>query len=300
MVRIPVVCSVLVCASSAMAAGINYVEQWDAYGLGESDATYNAIWQLDTNVNPSYPAVSNAKKFSGTNSIEVLQQNRGIDNNLTDGIGPNEMLPGQFVTGVGSPGDATDLDLGIYLHQSHAASRQNTSQYVEISMNGMHAPDPSNFASYGLSAPTDPLPNPIPVLAFGKLNGLWTGANGDGQKNTLFFFNGRQWINTFLGIGTNTNGFNRAWLHIGSSTVDAELSAVGSNGSGGTNGGIAREYLGGFNTISYRYFNAGQSISGTSATDDIWLSNGVIVPEPASLLLLFSAAVPLAVRRRRA
>ncbi len=289
-------CVVLFGAGIASGAGINYHENWDSYAAGETDPTYTSIWNNDDNVSPSYPEVWVTKSFSAPNSLGVLQQNRGIDNSLVDGIGPGEMSAGQTVNGQGLPTDATGLDLGVYIHNSAGGSRQNTSQYVEISLGGVHAPDPSNFASYGLAGALDPLPAPIPVLAIGKLNGLWSTGDGTttGQRNTIYFFNGQQWINTFMAMGAATNGFNRVWAYIGESLVDSEVQGAGS----GANAGIARAYLGGFDTISYRYFNGGQSISGTAATDDLWLSGGVIVPEPAALILLLTTPLFLRSRKR--
>ncbi len=299
---------------SALATPISYHEHWDSYGIGLADPTYNTVWTPDASVNTGYIQIWNTNTFVAPNSLLIDARNRALDNSLVDGVsnvgilgpgdpdagGPlrapegNEMNPGERVLPAGDLGDPQNMSLGLYHYMANTAMRRHIAVYTEVGFGSAHAP-------WGANA-LDPLGAPIPVLAVGKLNSTFTDSIGGNADNVgIYFFNGQQWIRTALGSGT---GYNRYWAdvyyNLGLGKWQARIREANSGQSGiyDLATGFNPQALG-FNAVSFRELNSGKSWSGNSAVDDVYLTGGRVLPEPAALALLGLGVLPLLLRRRR-
>lgn len=289
-------------ASNALATGISYHETWDNYATGLVDPTYNAVWTPDATISPgAWNTISTSNPFTPPNSLLLESRNRGLNNSLVDGVDNTgiggvgvEMSAGERVVPNGELGDAENLSLGYYHRMATTAMRRFIATYAEMSSGDVHAP-------VGALA-LDPLANPIPVLAVGKLNSLFTDSGGGNAENVgIYFFNGQQWVRTALGTGT---GYNRYWARIFRDGNDLNWYAQIREDNSGQSGiyplaaGLDPQALG-FDMVSWRQYNSGSSWSGTSVADDIWLSGGRVVPEPATAAMLVLGGLGLLAGRRR-
>ncbi|UCD30094.1 MAG: hypothetical protein JSV03_06375 [Planctomycetota bacterium] len=290
MKKILIVMGVLTFASSAMAAGIYYHEHWDSYDDSDwsvwppwHDPTYTAVWTPDATVNPGWPRIWNFtdRYYTIPNAILIDSRNRAIDNDLADGITNGtsdgaELKPGQSVFPGGDLDNSRNLSLGYYLLYKNKKMRKFAASYVEISSGGLHAP-------WGAGA-LDPLPNPIPVVAIGSLNGLFTGTGINGENVAVYFFDGQQWVRTSPGT---TSGWNRMWAQIyydsGDSTWKARI-REDKQGLVGTYNLAFDPSILGFDTISWRDINSGSQWSGDCTGDDVYLVGGYkIVTAPLDI-----------------
>ena len=136
------------------------------------------------------------------------------------------------------------------------------SGFVEVSLDGAHAPMSSGTAA--------------DVLAFGFPMGT-----------NLMVFDGLNWIDSGLDFAADLK-WTITRLHVYDTYAIAEANGVFS-------GPIALEYTGSFNTISVR----NEYNDGTWRTiDDVWVANGMLVPEPSTMVLLGFAGLLLSRRRR--
>jgi hypothetical protein len=209
-------------SAPVLAGPLNYHENWDVYATGLADPTYNAVWEPEVTVNPEWNTISTIQPFTAPNTLLLESRNRALDNDLTDGIDNtgiggvgNEMGADERVYAAGDLGDPENLSLGYYHRMASAAMRRRIATYAEASSGDVHAPWGANSL--------DPLVAPIPVIAVGKLNGLFTSSGGGNADNVgAYFFNGQQWVRSAIGTGT---GYNRYWLRVFYNSTDGKWQA---------------------------------------------------------------------------
>jgi hypothetical protein len=295
--------SVCLVAPVLMGASINYRENWDSYATGRTDPVYTQVWTCD--VPTDYPDIGTGNPSTPPNAIQLALKDRTLTNDLTDGItngtaAGTEMGAGQVVKPGQAPlGDPTNLILEYRVTFGVGGQRANASSYMEASFNGQHAP-----TSGTLTGPV------YPVLAIGNLNTKFTDWNGAGTNNNQpYFFNGQTWLrcgNSTFTFGTAPNNNQQLYATIyydsGLGKWQAEIKLVGGLYNGINVYDLAFDPTAqGFNTVGW----AEKNVSPTSWTgnpqpmgDDVALSGGIIVPEPASLMLLTLGGLTL-IRRRR-
>ncbi len=250
-------------AATALAAPMNYHETWDSYG-GPGDPTFLAVWADLDSLNRFNLLTDNDNAFTGPNNLEYpgVNQDRGLINNLADGINNSqatgaELYPGQWV----SPAADSELCVGMYLYISAPlANRKLVNTIIVISKGGQNVSIPKDA--------TVVLPEPIPALAFGLING-WPDAGGT-QVNyaTPYFFDGKQWVR--INAFATATGHNRLWMCIRS---DGSVMLSELKGGGSTTG--TAQYTGGeFDTLSLR----ANDVLGwvTARIDDVFLTGGTI------------------------
>jgi hypothetical protein len=286
----------LISAAPALAAGINYNENWDSYAVGTDDPTYNAVWTPYAPIQLNYVSIQAANAFSAPNSVVIDPRDRAIVNPLNDGItngtlAGTEMGLGEYVVPGGPLGDPLNLNLGYYMSHANNTQRRFIASYVSISSGGVQPP-------WGANA-LDPLPSPINVFALGKLNTKFTDSGGGNAENVgIYFFNGLQWVRTSAGT---TTGYNRMWAEMFFDGGDNQWKVRIREELQGL---IAGPYnlafdptVLGFDTISWTELNSGQNWSGGAAGDDVFLVGGTVVPEPMTMALL-AIGLPFILRRR--
>lgn len=295
MVRVVAVLACLAVVSSAMAAPISYRENWDSYAAGRTDPTYVSVWACtDETDRPNIQALNAA---SAPNAIGLELKNRFLVNSLVDGVtngtvAGTEMNAGEVVKpGQAALGDASNLVMEYRMGFGANAQRAATATWMEASFGTQHAP------TSGLTSGS-----PIPVLAVGKLNAIVDGTAGNNQP---YFFNGLNWLrcgnSTFSGTGRNQQLLVKIYYDAGLALWQAEVKLTGGLYNGTNVFDLAIDpTTQGFNTVSWAQWNSGSNWSGAAPTgDDVALSGGIIVPEPATLLVLALGGLPLLRRRSR-
>ncbi|MGB9624323.1 MAG: PEP-CTERM sorting domain-containing protein [Phycisphaerae bacterium] len=293
MVRVVSVLACLAVVSSATAAPINYRENWDSYAAGRDDPAYVAVWACTDETDRPIIQASNAA--SAPNAIGLELKNRFLVNSLVDGVtngtvAGTEMNAGEVVKpGQAALGDASNLIMEYRMGFGANAQRAATATWMEVSFGTQHAP------TSGLTSGT-----PIPVLAIGKLNAKVDSTAGNNQP---YFFNGLNWFrcgnSTFSGTGRDQQLLVTVYYDTDLAAWQAQVTLTGGLYNGTNVFALAFDpTVLGFNTVSWAQWNSGSAWSGATPTgDDVALSGGMIVPEPATLLVLALGGLPLLRRR---
>jgi hypothetical protein len=259
----------LMAMASTAAGSINFTENWDSYTAGSAPG---GPWFTDPHSSVGPLLVSSAVSLSPSNSLQVHNNatlsNRGISALITEGLNPGEVVGGT---------DADPLSIRNRVYFSAARSARDGSWYIELSLGDVHAPDLASLP-HGT-----PLAEPIPVIAY-------TGARGDFGKN-YDYFDGEKW--TEAGFSHDGPGWGAAALGIDVKTNTVALFDTTGNSTAST----ARVYTGAFDRVNI-YVTTEQG-SNTAHIDDLSITGGVVVPEPATLVLLGLGAIPLLRSRRR-
>jgi hypothetical protein len=255
-----ITCVLVVLASTPMAMGYTFFDDFESYTLGDPSPTSaypSPTWSEPPNY--AYLPVTESANHTPAGSKSMLVNNNygGTKRGETHVFGE---------TLVPSDADPTTLDYWIY--SGTGTSRKRGDVIVELSMGDVHAP------MYGVV-----LAVPIPVLA-------WCKPYNDSVA--FSYFNGRQWLDSGFvaagGLWLNAN------MTVSTSTVDLSIERYGPY----TN--IGREYTGGFDRVSILY--EGRSPAGNYwySVDDISVQG---VPEPATMSLLAIGGLAM-LRRRKA
>lgn len=323
------VLGILTLAVPAMAVptpfGSGYRETWNAYAVGTEDPTYNSVWSaytiaagtigdatFDPVVDGDVPIIGTSGSISTPNSIQYAVKNRALVNSLVDGItngtaegtelsAGEKLIPDQAaaLNNDGALANYDNLQLRIsFQFGSTGTNRARTAAYAELSSGLLHAP--------ALTGALEPLASAIPLIAIGKLTTNFTNAAGTvtGANTSPYFFDGKQWQRLGnLAVLLPANHVAAKIFYDGTSTYgwSAYLQFLAGSGQTVANHTIPLQFdpTVGFDTVSYVLPNSTSPTPGGTlpSFDDVWVGGGLVIPEPATALLLGVAF--LAVRRRR-
>ncbi|HOB75847.1 MAG TPA: hypothetical protein PKG54_15125 [Phycisphaerae bacterium] len=253
------------------AAEIYYRETWDTY-INSGDDVLDAVWatmELPGDPPPEiqrYSLLADGNAFSAPMALEYpgAGQHRGWVNNLADGI-DNGTSTEMYVGATVSPTPDKPLELGMYLRIQGGVTpneRNLINTIIVLSLGDQNAQIP-------MDAYTE-LDQPIPVLAFGMING-WPQSSdpADVVKNVSpYFFNGKRWLRSPLGA---VNGYNKLRMMI---HADGTIQLKESDGT--PTAPYEVHYTGPFDTLSLRT----NSLAATKAAhriDDIFVLGGEMV-----------------------
>ncbi|HOW18003.1 MAG TPA: PEP-CTERM sorting domain-containing protein [Phycisphaerae bacterium] len=249
----------------AMAAPVNFTENWDSYTAG---AAPPSPWYADPHMSGGSNAVTNvsARVVSSPNAYQVNDiAYPGADR------GDQAML-----VGAGESIEATDAAPLNVMYTAKAQTNKNSDWYFEISLGDVHAPDLQAWQQAG----SIPLAEPIPVLAYCKP------LPSTGVTKTCFFFDGTKWAGAgYFDVNATPETFILG--------IDTNNMVIGNAGDGPYT--VARQYKGNFDRISIYTLNF--TVGTWTTIDDISVTGGNIVPEPATVLGM--ALGTLFLRRRR-
>jgi hypothetical protein len=319
------VLGVLAIAVPAMAApfGVGYRETWNAYATGNADTTYRNVWSCSvmtagTGGNASYspttdyPSIQTVNSISTPNSIGFAAKSRALVNSLVDGVtngtvDGTELSAGQAIfpdqtaalNTAGTLDNVDNLQLRTFFTMGTNTNRAKVGVYSELSYGAIHAP--------ALTGALDPLSTSIPLIALGKLNLSYdnTALTANGSNTSAYFFDGLKWnrLGNIAASGATTDLVAKIYYD-GTSTYgwSAYIHWIGTAiGSGSIATTIPLQFdptLVGFNTVSEILPNSGSNPTSVMPTyDDVWVAGGLVIPEPATAVLLGLGAMFL--RRRR-
>ena len=274
-----ILCSAVVAllCSTVMAVPVDYRQSWEGYATGTGDPNYIAEWSVVSGA--SRTQISSSSPAVGSNGLKVQKDAPyGIMHDLTttdsSAAGDNPAL------GAGEVVQGTDADqLSLYYSFDIGLSSFSTADFfMEISLGGAHAPDSSSGAA--------------DALAFGWTNGI------NGSSNHPWVFDGQNWLEA-TNIATNY----KRWHHIEMVVTATQITLIDESSKREDalpterfqSQTFARQYTGGFDTISARTAN---NTGIARYADRGYLTGGSIVPEPATLSLLALGGLALLRRRR--
>jgi len=224
-----------------LAEPVYFIEDWEGHSAGGPPGN---PWYADPHMSAGSLSVIAGEDYNVTpgGNQGFLVNYAGF--NGKDAGNQSKLVPdGQWV-------EATNLSKLNVSYMAKSSYAQQAEWYFEISLGDVHAP---RLADVGLY---NPLPNPIPVIAFCKP----MLEPGVGTK-MCYLFDGLQWRGcTFLNS-------NYAWgefdMSVRTSTINIGLSS------------LPRSYLGGFDRISI--YSLDYISSGYTVIDNMWISGGVIM-----------------------
>ena len=178
--------------------------------------------------------------------------------------------------------EATNAAPLTAFYTAKAQTNNRADWYFELSLGDEHAPD---FAAW-VAGGSVPLATPIPVIAYSKpLAGSTT--------KTCYYFDGVKWS----GAGYfDSNTIPEDFQFVITSTMVALTTSNGTEA--GIPYNVARFYTGNFDRVSIYTLNTIGGVGSWATIDNISITGGNIVPEPATVCVLALGAV--FVRRRRA
>lgn len=209
-------------ATQAMAAPIFFIERWENHISGEFPLS---PWYVD----PCMPD-GGLRVLAGAIYNHTYDGNKGLIvnfpgfNGIDAGVQARLVPNGQLVL----PIDATKL---ILEYRAKGEIANQSEWYLELAQGDVHAPRLLDIGPY------NPLPEPIPVIAFCK---PW--ASLEERHKACYIFDGRQWWS--YGYLENSNEWIYYIVKIDAGTVRFEY--------GGRNNPptLPRQHLGGFDRIS--------------------------------------------------
>jgi hypothetical protein len=172
--------------------------------------------------------------------------------------------------------DDDPLVVMMYVDDINLTGYQSSNLFVEMSMDSDFTPEAPNTIGAHSS------------LAFGQYTS-W------GGSSAAKYFDGVDWVDTkYTGTSMwSSKRGNTFTMTIKTNTVELELN---SKNAGITTNTFPRQYLGAFNQISISQYVAGLK---PMEVEQVKITGGVIVPEPATMALLSIGLLPLLRRRRR-
>jgi hypothetical protein len=256
--------ALLAIAVPAMATPISYSENWDSYTAG-SDARFDspyadaANWPTVTGYTDRQPVMTTAA-LSAPNSLM-------IDNgsSFAANMGITHFLGGEYQATAANP-----IVVQWDMNMTNTTQRKTLDFYMELALDDVTAGT--------LAAPESH--NAIGVAQSKTVRGGTGSSKGQ-------YFDGYTWRET----GAPTAGAG-IWKHVTLTVTDTTVTVTW--GDGGTYG-TARAYMGNFNQFNIRHPNSGST--GQTNLDNLTITGGELVPEPATVALLSLGL--LFVRRRR-
>lgn len=247
------VIGVLAFAVPAMAVGISYTENWDGYISGSGNRFLSPYsdpgnWPTTTGYTDRQ-VIDTAKKLSLPNSM-LLDNGSSYPANM----GVTHELGGLYAATAANP---IVVQWAIFFQSN--TIRKTVDIFVELALD--------DIADGTLSNPS--ARNAIGVAQSKTVRGGTGSAKGQ-------WYDGTHWFNTGAGVAAT-------WTQTVTMTItDANVTVAYSNGVGTFAG--PRTYLGNFDQINIRHPYSGTS--GAAWLDDLSITGGELVPEPATLLLL--------------
>jgi len=255
MKKLLIMLGVLAMISPVLATSITYSEGWE-YSGGTTDPAYVAAWAD----NPAREAIATAYYRSGARSLLV-------DNGSSYGVkGQTHVLP-TAVKGT----DASPLVLSTYMVVQAAAHRQ----YLDFSL---------ELANGNVVAPASGTANVVAIARSITLNG---------QNARFFAYDGDSWddtgdaITTYSASGPGTGKYWKVQITVNSTQLLWALY----DGAGALNASDTFPLASGvqgmfFDRINIRHPGAANAAVHVAYIDDLSLSGGEIIPEPATVVLL--------------
>ncbi len=247
-------------AAVAVAAPVTFVENWDSY---PNNTVPTAPWTTPASLNSASLGLPTYATYSVSAPHSLLVNNSGYASQEKGLMAP--LAGGQQVQATND----FPLTMSYQVRPHVAAQRKNSDFFVEISFGDVHAP--SNLSTV--------LSTPIPVLAFAH-------PIGAADSTYFWYFDGTQWLRP--GASMNTAAWNLV-----SMVVDKDSALLSGPNAGSLD--LPRAYQGRFDSISV--YTRDFTYTSHTEIDDVSVTGGYIVPEPASVGLLL-AALPLLLRRR--
>lgn len=238
--------AVLMMATPAMADVFDYAQ---SYKFDSYTATGDPQYPIDWPTTPGKSRIplGNKKVYSTPWDLEIKKQvDAGIQRDMTPDLVAHPHPGGMTHL----RGTANNPIMVQFVMWGNKVSGSTLAGFTELTLDMDVCPDLSGTAADG--------------LAFGFLGGT-----------DLMVFDGLNWVDSGLDFRTDLK-WNTTRLHVYDTHVVAESNGVLSDQ-------ILREYEGDFNSVGVR--NPGND--GTWRTiDDLWVTDGQLVPEPATLALL--------------
>jgi hypothetical protein len=244
---------------------ISYTEGWEY--TGTTDPAYETAWAA----NPSREAVATAYYRTGTHSLLIDNGSSYASKGMT------HLLP-QPVKGT----DASPLTLSTYMIVQASGHRQ----YLDFTL---------ELASGDVVTPASGAAN---VVAIGR------SLTYNGQNARFFTYTGDGWYDTGDAISTySASGPGTKWWKSEITVNSTQLLWTLTSDTGGTftdTFPLPASLQGlGFDRINIRHPGAANSNTHVAYIDDLSLTGGELVPEPAGLVLLALGGL-LFVRRQKA
>ncbi len=254
---------VLVLVYPVVGVPITFTENWDSYANTNPPA---GPWYVDTHMTAGGCFVGgNNVPHSSPLSYRVTDASYTGGNDDTRG---NQAL----IAPVGQSVEATDASPLALSYWEKSRKYRFTDFFIELSLGDTHAP------AYSTTA----LAETIPVIGFGKPYIETVVGYGAPYTKWLSFFDGKQWRNPGCYL-TQDASWEQLLMSVGSTEVTLDTSKHADATDIAYT--LARQYTGEFDRITI-YTRWDNIDGGWTQIDDISLTGGNLVPEPAALTLL--------------